>query len=458
MEDNAKAFFGRRWNRGALAVPADDPAWPEPGPMHEALGSNAVSQVSKRRGHGVDHQFSCALDQWEVTDQQRTGRCWIFAACNVMRSRGMKGFKQFELSQNYLAYHDKLEKANTFLQLVIRTAGEPAESRVVQHLLSTAVEDGGQWNMVADLVQKYGVVPRWSMERCRTEGSTGELNEALAQLLRRAACDLREAAARGEPTEPVVREALAAVRSVLSTHLGRPPRQVRMVWRDDDNELHDHGTMTPHELSRKLLPRPMDEYIVLAHDPRPANPPYRWYIVHGLTSCVEGKSFHFLNLPIEELKAAVRRSLQELGEPVWFACDVGKDMDDDRGVLVRDLYRSKWKGYGLEPPALTKAQKMTYCESLPTHAMTFTGLDEVNGKVVKWRVENSWGSEDERDRLLRRPRGGKGFLAMDDRWFDEYVYEVVVPRSLVPPDILRRSLRHETVALPLWDPMGSVAK
>ena len=226
-----------------------------------------------------------------------------------------------------------------------------------------------------------------------------------------------------------------------------------------DGEMRDLGEMTPRELAGRLLPRPMADYIVLAHDPRPACPHYQRYVVHGLTSCAEGKSFEFLNLPIEELKAATKRSLLELKEPVWFACDVGQHMDKDRGVLVSGLNDPMWKGYGIDPPTLTKAQKMSYCDSLPTHAMTFTGVDEDQDKnTVKWRVENSWGSEDEEDRLLRRPKGGKGFLAMDDAWFSEYVYEVVVPRSLVPPEILERSMLRAPVPLPLWDPMGSVAR
>lgn len=451
----SEALFGARWRDGAEALRREDP-WPAPGPMHEALGDNAVSEVSRRRAHGVDHHFSCVLDRWPVTNQRRTGRCWIFAACNVMRASSMKGFKQFELSQNYLAYFDKVEKANTFLQLVRRTAGDPVNSRVVQHLLATAVEDGGQWNMVADLVAKYGVVPRWSMERCRTEGSTAEMNEILTTVLRQAAHDVREASARHDPVEPVVRDALSRVRAVLATHLGHPPSSVRMAWRDDDMVLHDLGEATPLEFSRKLLPRPIGDYMVLAHDPRPEHPFYQTYVVHGLTSCLEGRSFTFLNLPIDELKAAVRRSLLELREPVWFACDVGKDMDSDRGALVHQLRHPVWKGYGIDPPTLTKAQKMSYGESLPTHAMVFTGLDQdPGGRVRKWRVENSWGDETQEGRPAD---SSKGFLAMDDRWFDEYVYEVVVPPQVLPAEVLRRAARREPTALPLWDPMGSVAR
>ena len=451
------ALFGARWNEGAHVVTRGDEA-AEPGPMHEALARNSVSEVCKKRNHGVDHHFNCVLDEWEVTDQRSTGRCWIFAACNVLKLRAMKGFKSFELSQNYLAYYDKIEQANTFLQLILRTADQPADSRVVQHLLGTIIDDGGQWNMVADLIDKYGVVPRWCMERCRTEGSTGEMNDSLRQVLRRAACDLRDASARHAPVGPVVQAALHQVRAVLATHLGSPPASVRMRWRDDDSKEHDLGTITPQQLAKTLLPRPLEEYIVLAHDPRPCNPMYQWYVVNGLTSCVERSSFMFLNLPIEALKAAVRRSLTELREPVWFACDVGQHMDSDRGLLVSGLHHPMWRGYGIPPPTLTKAQKMTYGDSLPTHAMTFTGCDEEGGKVVKWRVENSWGADDQEDKLLRRPQGSKGFLAMDDAWFDEYVYEVVVPKSLVPADILEKSHRREPTELPLWDTMGSVAR
>jgi bleomycin hydrolase len=170
---------------------------------------------------------------------------------------------------------------------------------------------------------------------------------------------------------------------------------------------------------------------------------------------VDGKPFMYLNVPVATLKACVRASLQELKEPVWFACDVGADLDAETGVLVKDLYQP-WAGYGVEDPAMNKATRLSYRQSLPTHAMTFTGFDEEEGRIVKWRVENSWGDNEEDKNLPGK--SGKGFLAMEDAWFDEYVYEVVVPLELIPGDVRERAARRDAVPLPLWDPMGSVAR
>jgi len=452
MADAEKALFGEQWQQGAAALNPRAPP-PPPGPAHAALDRASLRDATRRRDHGVDHHFSCMLDRWEVANQRQTGRCWIYAAMNVLKTSAVKNFKSFQLSPNYLAFYDKLEKANTFLQLVRQTAELPIDARIVQHLLATTAEDGGQWNMVVGLVEKYGVVPQWCMQRCQSEDGTRELNGVLERLLRQAAHEVRSALARQQPAEAAIRSALGKVRTVLVTHYGPPPERFRMRWRDDDQEEHDMGELTPLGFSEKLWRRPPAEYVVLVHDPRPRSPLYQRYIVNGLTSCVEKSSFAYINVPIEDMKACVAQSLQELKEPVWFACDVGQEHDSKRGLLVHQLYNT-WSAYGFTQPSLDKAQRLEYGGSLPTHAMTFTGLDEQNGKIVKWRVENSWGDEGGDDNKSE----GKGFLAMDDSWFDEYVYEVAVPRSLVPAETLSRAEQRETTALPLWDPMGSVAR
>ena len=450
--DEEKALFGERWHEGGAPLRPEAPL-PAPGPAHLALDRASLRDVTRRRHHGVDHHFSCVLDRWEVANQRHTGRCWIYAAMNVLKVSAVKNFKSFQLSPNYLAFYDKIEKANTFLQLMQRTARLPIDARIVQHLLATIAEDGGQWNMVVGLVEKYGVVPHWCMDRCLSEDSTRELNSVLQKLLRQAAQALRTAVARQAPTESLVRSTLDKVKAVLVTHYGPPPQRLRMRWRDDKDKEHDMGELTPLEISEKLWRRPPADYVVLVHDPRPSSPLYQRYVVHGLTSCIEKESFSYINVPIEEMKACVAQSLRELGEPVWFACDVGQQMDGKKGVLVDQLYET-WSAYGFEQPELTKAQKMEYGGSLPTHAMTLVGMDEKDGQVVKWRVENSWGDEGEDGNKSE----GKGFLAMDDKWFDQYVYEVAVPRSLVPAETLRRAASREPTALPLWDPMGSVAR
>jgi bleomycin hydrolase len=201
-----------KWNRNAQAV-NKGAAW-TPGPLHPALREASVAKVSKRRGHGVDHTHSFMLDRWEVTNQRRTGRCWIFAATNVFRAACMSQFKEFDLSQNYLAFFDKVEKANTFLHLMLHTAQQPIESRTVQCLLGDIVEDGGQWNMVAGLVAKYGLVPSWAMERCQSEAGTAAMNANLAQLLRHAAHQIRLQAAQMADVRPLIAETLERVRRV----------------------------------------------------------------------------------------------------------------------------------------------------------------------------------------------------------------------------------------------------
>lgn len=422
--------------------------------MHNAVSSSSIAGLCQNQEvvRAMDHNFTHVLDEdWVANNQHHTGRCWIHAALNVLRASWTQDFKKFELSQNYLAFYDKLERANTFLAQIRATAHLPTTDRTVQLLLgSELLEDGGQWTMVTQLIQKYGLVPKWIMGGTYSDKNTSELNGVLQALLRRGAAKLREKVRRKECPQALISDLLAHVHRVLCVHYGTPPYRFHLRWKDDNNRLHDLGHTTPHEFAKRLLARPLDEYTVLTHDPRPANPPNQWYAVPGLTSVAQSAPFHYLSVDLPAMKRAARRTLVELGEPVWFTCDVGKQFDSERGLMARDLYRAHTL-YDLERPlthGFSKAQRLMYGASAPTHAMVFTGLDAVDGRVRKWRVENSWGDES----------GDDGFLAMQDDWFDDYVFQIVVPTSTIPPEILAQARAHEITELPLWDPMGSVAR
>ncbi|RMF79296.1 MAG: aminopeptidase [Planctomycetota bacterium] len=420
------------------------------------LSQNAVTQVTvddvaldRRIVNETASTFSTHLDDWTVTNQKRSGRCWMFAGLNLFRVGAMKqmNLKEFEFSQNYTLFWDKLERANYQLEALIETIDRPLDDRTVAFLLDRPLEDGGQWNMFANIIRKHGVVPKSAMPETESSSNTYRMNTMLITRFRQAARDLRAAHARGaglDDLRAVKREALAALHRILSIHLGTPPEKIDWQWTDKDREFHRDGEMTPRAFAEKYVTLPIDEYVCLVHDPRPEHPPGRTYTVQYLGNVVGGEPVIYLNVEIETLKDVALRTLLD-GEPVWMGCDVAKQMRKDLGLWDARLLDYE-RVYGVEIN-MNKAERLAYHDTLMTHAMLFTGVDVVDGRPRRWRVENSWGEDN----------GAKGFYVMNDSWFDEYMFEIAARKSYLS-DELRAALETEPVVLPPWDPMGALAR
>jgi bleomycin hydrolase len=418
------------------------------------LAQNAVTKVglddvaiNRDIVNATDHAMSISLDDWKVTNQERSGRCWLFAGLNLLRVGAMKtmGLKEFEFSQNFAMFWDKLERANYFLEAVIETAEREVDDRTVAFLLDSVASDGGQWNMFVALVNKHGLVPKAFMPETHSSSNTGRMNAVLRNLLRQGAKTLRDACARpAEDARAEKAEILAVVHRVLCIHLGTPPDQFEWQWIDSDRTFHRDGLITPREFASRYVDLPIDEYVCLVHDPRPTSPLGRTFTVEYLGNVVGAPPVTYLNVEMPVIKRLAIASL-ESGEPVWFGCDVGKMMSNDFGI---------WDAQLFEYPALydtafelDKADRLIYHETQMTHAMLFTGVDLVEGHPRRWRVENSWGNE----------KGNSGFYTMNDSWFDEYVFETAARKSALSPD-LQQALAQDPIVLPAWDPMGALAR
>ena len=258
------------------------------------LAQNAVTRVSiddvainRDIVNSTDHSVSTLLDDWKVTNQERSGRCWLFAGLNLLRVGAMKkmGLKEFEFSQNYAMFWDKIERANYFLEAIIETADRDVDDRTVAHLLtSSAAEDGGQWNMFIAIVNKHGLVPKPFMPETQSSSNTGRMNDVLRKLLRQGAKSVRAAAAAGgvEAARAEKAEVLTVVYRVLCIHLGTPPERFDWQWTDKDREFHRDGVITPQEFAAKYVDLPLDDYVCLVHDPRPTSPTGRTFTVQYL--------------------------------------------------------------------------------------------------------------------------------------------------------------------------------
>ena len=393
---------------------------------------------------GTDSSFSTHLDDWKVTNQKKSGRCWLFAALNMLRVPAMKkmNVKEFEFSQNWAMFWDKFERANWFFQHIIETSDRDVDDRTVAFILSDPIGDGGQWNMFANIVKKHGLVPKSAMPETESSSCTMKMNMILRWKLRDGAMQLRDA---GDDVEQVRQNLLSGVWRILCIHLGTPPTTFMWQWQDKDKKFHRKGEMTPLEFAAEYIETPLDEYVCLVNDPRDSSPLMRTYTVECLGNVVGGGLVKYLNIDTAEMKSLTQKTLEE-GIPVWMGCDVGKMFRRDVGIWDAELFDFE-SVYGTQF-GLTKAERLEYHQTLMTHAMLFTGVDVHDGVAVKWRVENSWGDEEV---------GEKGFQTMNDSWFDQYMFEVAIEKKYLTPKMLS-ALDEEPIVLAPWDPMGSLAK
>lgn len=378
------------------------------------------------------------LDSWGAANQKASGRCWIFAGLNSLRGGIMDrtNTKDFELSQTYLYFYDKLEKANWFLTAVDELKEREITDRTLTKLMDDPIGDGGQWSMFVSLVEKYGVVPKYAMPETASSEASAMLNRNLETVLRRAAHQIRAGKSGAQE------QALADVYRILTANLGLPPTEFQWQYRDKDDSFHREGTFTPQEFAREYLPKDLGEYVCVVNDPR--NNYGELYTVDYLGN-VAGEKVTYLNAPVEVLRDATRSAIED-GRPVWFGCDTSQQSDADSGVWAKRLH--DYEGlYGVDM-GIEKPDRLRLHESLMTHAMVFTGADIAEGgNVTRWRVENSWGTE----------KGDKGFWTMADDWFDEYVFEIAVHPSRLPEQYQEALKSAEITTLPAWDPMGALA-
>ncbi len=419
------------------------------------LVQNAVTQASvddvaidREVLNTSAHTFSTVLDDWKVTNQERSGRCWMFAGLNLFRVGAMAamGLKDFEFSQNYTMFWDKVERANYVLEALIETAERDIDDRTVAHLLESAADDGGQWNMFVALVDKHGLVPKSAMPETHSSSNSARMNSVLRSVLRKGAKTVRAAASSGgvEEARAAKADVLRIVHRVLCIHLGTPPETIDWQWTDSDKVFHRGGVLTPQEFAAKYVQLPLEEYVCLVHDPRSTSPVGRTFTVDFLGNVVGAPPVTYLNVPVQVMKDVARQTLEN-GEPVWFGCDVGKMMSNKEALWDARLFDLP-AVYDADL-ALDKADRLELHETAMTHAMLFTGVDVLDGAPRRWRVENSWGPD----------KGHDGFFTMNDPWFDEYVFEIAARRDLLSAE-LQAALGSEPIVLPAWDPMGSLAR
>lgn len=410
-----------------------------------AVQNNGVAAASENIAakSQLDRVFSIELPIGKVTNQKKSGRCWLFSTLNTMRHQFAQKYhcKDFELSQNYNAFYDRLEKANQFFERVLATADQSLDERQTADLFAAPDSDGGQWANAAALITKYGVVPQAVMPETYNSSKTDEMNEVLQLKLRKDGLELRKAAAAGKNSAELKQlklNSLAEIYRILVYAFGEPPRQFDFAYRDDDKKYHTVSQLTPQQFLTKYFTWDFNQYVCLTNAPD-----HELNQVYGLPSqdyIFNGKKNIFVNTTISALKAAAIAQLQA-GETVWFGNDVLKDLDRQQGILAPEFFaKSELFGVDLQ---LTKADRLQSHEAGVSHAMTLVGVDLVDNQPRKWKVENSWGEK----------IGDQGYFVMSDQWFDDYVYEVIVKKDYLHAN--EKALLNQPVKnLAPWDSLA----
>ncbi|HEL2045530.1 TPA: aminopeptidase C [Streptococcus suis] len=416
-----------------------------------AVSHNGLLKSLETRQSAIDNDyvFSIDLTKDAVSNQKASGRCWMFAALNTFRHKLISDFKleNFELSQAHTFFWDKYEKSNWFLEQIIATADQEIGSRKVKFLLDTPQQDGGQWDMVVALFEKYGVVPKSVYPESISSSASRELNQYLNKLLRQDAQILRDLLAKGASPEEVQTQKenlLQEIFNFLAVNLGLPPRSFDFAYRDKDNVYHRDTNVTPQAFYEKYVGLKLSDYVSIINAPTTDKPYNKSYTVELLGNLVGAPAVRYLNVEMNRFKELAIAQLKS-GESVWFGSDVGQSSNRQTGIMATNTYDFS-SGLGIHFHQ-DKAGRLDYSESLMTHAMVLTGVDlDDNEQPLKWKVENSWG-----DKV-----GDKGYFVASDSWMDEYTYQIVVRKEFLTQEELAAYQAQPQVLAP-WDPMGALA-
>ncbi|MCT6890988.1 MAG: C1 family peptidase, partial [Lactobacillus sp.] len=390
-----------------------------------AAQENGIYKASQNLQSKIDltPTFSVEIDTGKPADQKQSGRCWMFSALNTMRHPIQKEYKikDFELSQNYTNFWDKFEKSNFFFENVIASAKKPLGDRKVSFLFATPQQDGGQWDMLCGLVEKYGIVPKSVYPETANSNNSSALNDTLNTLLRKDGLELRNLVNAGKSEDEVEQrknDFLNEVFRILAISLGVPPKKFDFEYKDDDGNYHREAGITPKEFFDKFVGMNLEDHVSIINSPTDDKPYHKVFSVEYLGNVVGGRQVRHLNVKISEMKDLIIKQLKA-GEVVWFGSNVGKDSERQLGLLDTDIYKRD-ELFDVDF-SMSKADMLDSSESMMDHAMVITGVDLVDDKPTKWKIENSWGEKP----------GFKGYFVMSDSWFDSFVYKSVINKILL---------------------------
>lgn len=417
--------------------------------IQNALIVNGIDMMATKPNTAEvnDTYFSHEAPSKGITDQESSGRCWLFTGLNVMRAHVIKQEKlrEFQFSQSFNSFYDQLEKANLFLQSMIDNAKKPMDDKTVEWLFKNPISDGGTFTGVQDIVSKYGAVPAEIMPESYSANNTARMAQILSLKLREYGLTLRKAYANGERNKKLQarkEEMLSTIYRILVSCLGEPPAEFTWAPRSMDGKPRKAEKFTPLSFYQRYVGWDLkNNYVLLMNDP--TRPYHKTYAIDLDRHAYDGHNWTYINLPLDEIKQMAIASIKD-SVRMYFSCDVGKFYNKKSGILSMNNY-DYGSVFNVDFP-MTKAERIQTFSSASSHAMTLCAVDlDENGKAKKWKVENSWGLNS----------GVGGHLIMTDEWFNEYMFRLVVEKRFVPEATLEL-LKQKPTLLPAWDPLFKV--
>jgi len=413
----------------------------------------------------VDHFFKYRVNVKGITNQQSSGRCWMFTSMNALRPAVMNKYSlgEFDFSHNFNYFWDVLEKSNLFLENIIATADKDMDDREVVTFFSSPVGDGGVWNLFYNVAEKYGVVPQSVMPETEHSNNTTQMMNVLNERLRAGGYAIREIAngksgineatkvGKKAVTKSGENEKLKAMRAektetlkdvyrILAICLGEPPAEFTWRYKTKEGEVKSLTT-TPEDFFKSIVPEDYNpkSFIMVMNDP--TREYYKLYEIKNYRNTIEGINWLYLNLPNDEIKTSALASIKN-NEPLYASCDVGKQLDKENGILDVNNYNYEAL-FGIKINMDKKARILTR-QSGSSHAMLLVACDTDDKDVpVKWEFENSWGAT----------VGHNGYLTLTDEWFNEYLFRVVINKKFLSEKAIK-ALDQKPVLLPVWDYMN----
>ena len=418
--------------------------------VRHALTKSEIDVVasSKDTVKEMDFNFDINIKTMPVNNQKASGRCWIFAACNVMREMIAKklGISNFKLSQSYIAFYDKLEKLNYVLEALIENINKDYDDRTVQFLVQSGIGDGGQWDMLVNIVKKYGICPKNAYVESYTSNSTRTLNSLLNAEIRHFASESRKVMEEKgiEAVERLKKSYMSRFYKALVSCYGLPPKTFDLKYVDEKGQYKKVHNYTPLSFFNRYIGDEIDNYVSCINAPTKTKPFNKSYTVKYLGNVVGGKPVVHLNLSMERLKELIIAQLKD-NQIVWFGSDVSSYGDRLRGVWNDQEF--DYKSLLDLDIKMDKGESLDFRASAMNHAMCIVGVSfDRKGNPCKWKIENSWGSD----------RGKDGYFIMSSSWFDQYTYQAVVNKKYLTEEELA-AYNKKPVELKPWDPMGSLA-
>lgn len=418
--------------------------------LTNAISNNEIKKLAVNRENAgkVNHFFSNKVETKGITNQESTGRCWLFTGLNTLRPIIISKLKlkEFEFSENYSFFWDQFEKSNLFLEGIISTREKANDDRTVDWFFKGPINDGGQWTTFSGIIKKYGVVPKLAMPETFQSKKTSWMSRMIKRKLREDGVRLREMYKNGKDLNEIREtkiEMLSDIYKILVFTLGEPPTEFKWQYENTDKEISEEKTYTPKQFYDEFIGVNLDEYVMFMNDP--TRPFYKLYEVEFDRNLIEGYNWKYINLPADDIKKFAKESLIN-NEAMYFSCDVGKQLNTDNGTL--DLNNYNYNDLFGVTFGMTKAERIQTHESGSSHGMALSGVNiDKDGNIDKWLLENSWGAKS----------GNKGYLTMTDEWFDEYMFRLVINKKYIDKKTLK-ILKQEPTLLPPWDPMFAPEK